>query len=107
LEVVKQMTSDDVTTIREMITMLTALADEVPTGLDTTVEFGICDGESLQIVDDVDVSHWTNMREATPEGVLVLIRGHNHPGTRPGRLLRGGAADVDAELRKLTDGDAG
>jgi hypothetical protein len=36
---------------------------------------------------------------------FVLLRGHLHPGEKPGQVLRGLAENVDAELRDLTDDD--
>lgn len=101
------MASEDVTTIREVIDMLTDLASFLPVGPDTQVEFGICDGENLQMVDKVDVSHYTHVRDDGSDQIFVIIRGHVHLGEKPGRLLRGAVADVDQELHDLLDGDDG
>ncbi len=86
--------------------MLTRIASELPGGLDTMVEFGVCDGSSLQLLDDVDVDFYT---EITSEGgravsvAFVSIRAHHHPGEgKTGQLLRGVAAEVDEELHRLT-----
>ncbi|GAA3217305.1 hypothetical protein [Actinocorallia longicatena] len=94
-------------TLRETIEMLTALAHQSPDGLDTPVEFAICDGENLQMIDEIDLGTSTRVsaRSAAKTSHFVLFRGHHHPGRPPGLLLRGAAADVDDELRGLTEPD--
>ncbi|GAB3679376.1 hypothetical protein GCM10027589_49660 [Actinocorallia lasiicapitis] len=90
-------------TLRETIEMLTALADQSPDGLDTPVEFGICDATDLQMIDEIDLGIYQRISVRTSEvGTYVMFRGHHHPGAVPGALLRGAAADVDDELRDLT-----
>lgn len=93
------------TTIRDLIAALNELAEESPAGENTEVEFGICNGTALQMVDDIDVSHSTRVQAdgLARVRVSVLFRAHVHPGEKPGELLRGVAADVDQELRDLLD----
>lgn len=91
------------TTIREMIEALVELAEESPVGADTEVEFGICNGTDLQMVDKVDVSHFTHVQDGEMPRVFVMFRGHVHPGEKPGQLLHDAVADVDEELRDLLD----
>ena len=100
-----------VTTIRDVVDGLTELAAMLPEGLETRVELGVCDGEDLQLIENVDLGHWALMPPERPQVAerFVLLRGHVHPGERAGELLRGAASHVDQELRKLTDdnGDHG
>lgn len=91
------------TTIREMIEALVELAEESPAGADTDVEIGICNGTDLQMVDNIDVSHFTRVQDDKPDRVFVMFRAHVHPGEKPGELLRDAVADVDDELRDLLD----
>ncbi|TDD60826.1 hypothetical protein [Actinomadura rubrisoli] len=95
--------SDNATTIREVIAMLNTLAADLPEGMDTRVKFGICDGADLQMVDDVDLSHYTHVKDGRPVEVFVMFRGHVHPEEEPGPRLRGAAAHVDEELRELLE----
>lgn len=98
------MADNDVTTIRDMIEALTELAAMLPDAERSEVEFGICNGTDLQMVDKVDVSHYTHVRDdGGPDRLFVMFRGHVHPGEKPGRLLRDAVADVDEELRGLRD----
>jgi hypothetical protein len=96
-----------VTTARELIDMITATAAELRDGLDTDIEFGICDGNNLELIDDVDIDFYARVpTDGSPGGTqLLIICGHHHPGQKPGELLRGAAADVDDELRNLTGQD--
>jgi hypothetical protein len=100
-----------VTTIRDLVDGLTELAGMLPEGFETRVELGVCDGEDLQLIENVDLGHWALMPPERPQVTerFVLLRGHVHPGERAGELLRGAASHVDQELRKLTDdnGDHG
>ena len=46
-----------VTTIRDVVDGLTELAAMLPEGLETRVELGVCDGEDLQLIENVDLGH--------------------------------------------------
>ena len=46
-----------VTTIRDVVDGLTELAGMLPEGLETRVELGVCDGEDLQLIENVDLGH--------------------------------------------------
>jgi hypothetical protein len=100
-----------VTTIRDLVDGLAELARMLPEGFETRVELGMCDGQDLQLIENVDLGHWALMPPEGPliAGRFVLLRGHVHPGERVGELLRGAANDLDQELRELTDdtGDHG
>jgi hypothetical protein len=100
-----------VTPIRDLVDGLTELARMLPEGFETRVELGVCDGEDLQLIENVDLDHWALMPPERPQVAerFVLLRGHVHPGKRAGELLRGAASHVDKELRDLTDdnGDHG
>jgi len=99
---------DATTTVRTVLNMLMTIAADLPDGLDTRIEVAICDGENLQLIDQVDVAVYTEATESTAEVTgepFVILRGHQHPGEHPGVLLRGVASDADAELRKLTGDD--
>lgn len=95
------MKDSDVTTIRDMIEALTELAATSPEGVDTQVEFGLCNGVDLQMFDKVDVDHYTHVGDDKPDRIFVMFRAHAHPGEEPGRQLRDAVADVDDELRDL------
>lgn len=94
-----------VTTIRDLVDGLTELADMLPQGFETRVELGVCDGEDLQLIENVDLDRWALMppERAHMAEWFVLLRGHLHPGERAGELLHGAASHVDQELRELTD----
>lgn len=97
-------------TVREFIAELTAIADQLPDGLDSVVELLICDGSNQQFIDNMEVLFQISLREdgsVNPDArpPQVVIRGHWHPGESPGRVQRGLATDADEELRKLTEGD--
>ncbi len=100
-----------VTTIRDLVDGLTELAGMLPEGSETRVELGVCDGEDLQLIENVDLDHWALMSPERPQVAeqFVLLRGHVHPGERAGELLRGAASHVGQEFRALTDdnGDHG
>lgn len=101
---------DEAMTLRGVLNMLMAVAAELPQGLNSRVEFGVCDGENLQLIDQVDVDIYTNIQTASGEEVdepFVILRAHSHPGQTAGRLLRGAASNADDELRKLTGDDSG
>jgi hypothetical protein len=91
----------EVTTIRQAIEVLTELASTLPDGMETQVEFGLCNGVDLQMFDEIDVDHYTHVSEGKPDRVFVMFRAHAHPGEEPGRQLRDATADVDEELRDL------
>jgi hypothetical protein len=91
--------------VRKFIQRLTEAAGNLPDGLDSAVELAICDGRDLQFIDRVDVSVWTTVPESGPPQSYVLIRPHDHPGDSHGPRTRGAAADVDEELRWLTERD--
>ena len=99
--------SSKVSTIRETIEELTRLAGHLRDGMDTPVEFAICDGHSLQMIDDFDVTYWTRINTETGAhgAQSVMFRGHHHPGKLPGKRHQAVTADVDDELRDLTDSD--
>jgi hypothetical protein len=92
-------------TVRELIEALTAATARLPAALDTDVELGVCDGENLQMIGTVDVNYWARVApNGTPKGYFVLVQGHPHLDEGgPARPLRGVTADVDDELRKLTE----
>ena len=83
------MTSDQsepyaVTTIRDLMDGLTELAGMLPEGYETHVELGVCDGEDLQLIENVDLGHWALTPPEGPQiaSWFVLLRGHVHPGER-------------------------
>ena len=86
-----------VTTIRDVVDGLTELAAMLPEGLETRVELGVCGGEDLQLIENVDLGHWALMPPERPQAAewFVLPRGHVHRGERAGELLRGAASHVD------------
>ena len=94
-----------VTTIHDLVDGLTELAGMLPEGFETRVELGVCDGEDLQLIENVDLGHWALMPPEQPQAAewFVLLRGHVHPGERAGELLRGAASHVDLELREFSD----
>lgn len=98
------------TTIRDLLNGLSELAAALPDGLDTPIEAGVCNGENLHLLDNVDVDHWERHADgpaSSPE-VFVLLRGHLHPNeNRPERVLRGVAAGLDDELRQISDNEGG
>jgi hypothetical protein len=64
--------------------------------METPIEFGICNGEDVQMIDDVDLDQWTRVEtDGTPVRQFALLRGHIHPGEKTGDRLRGVAADVN------------
>jgi hypothetical protein len=96
------------TTLRQIVDMLLAIATDLPAGLDGRIEFGVCDGNNLQIIDHVDLDLYTEVKPGerpAPDSTYVILRAHHHPGESPGHLLRGAAADADKELRQLTAED--
>jgi hypothetical protein len=100
-----------VTTIRDLVDGLIELAGMLPQGFKTRVELGVCDGEDLQLIENIDLDRWASM---PPERLqmaewFVLLRGHLHPGERAGELLHRAASHVDQDLRELADenGDHG
>ncbi|OLT12951.1 hypothetical protein BJF79_03360 [Actinomadura sp. CNU-125] len=100
------MAEEGVTTIRTLVNMLTLMSSALPDGLETRVEFGICDGENLQMVDKVDLSDYTTVTEdGREEETVVAFRGHAHPGQSPGRLLQGVTADADEQMHRLVEDD--
>lgn len=95
-------------TIRGVVERLLLLADRLPTGMDTRVEFGICDGKNLQLIDNVEVDHFVIAKaDGQAVDVFVAFKAHQHPGEPPGKLLPGVTADVDDELRKLAGEESG
>jgi hypothetical protein len=101
---------DEAMTLRGVLNMLMAVAAELPLGLDSRVEFGVCDGENLQRIDQVDVDIYTNIQTASGEEAgepFVILRAQSHPGQTAGRPLRGVASNADDELRKLTGDNSG
>src|SRR4051794_5181011 len=89
-------------TVRELIEVLTQVAAELPGNLDVEVELGICDGENVTFVEKVGIDHYTQFsKDDAPVRQFVMLRGHLHPGQ--GKLYRGIAAEIDDDLRKLTD----
>ncbi len=93
------------TTARELIDAITELAAGLPDGMETEVELGICDGKNVQMVDKMDIDHWTQLKNGRPVRWFVLLRGHIHPGEKAGDFMPGLANDLDEELRQLTDDD--
>jgi hypothetical protein len=96
----------EIATIRDLVDGLLELARELPLGMDTRLELGVCNGEDLQLVDKCDLDQWSLVspgKEGSPAEHFVLLRGHVHPGERAGELLRDAASDADQELRKLAD----
>jgi len=69
-----------VTTIRDLVDGLTELAGMLPEGFETRVELGVCDGEDLQLIENVDLDHWALMPPERPQVAerFVLLRGHVH-----------------------------
>jgi hypothetical protein len=98
----------DYVTIRDIISRLEELARDLDDGVDTRFELGICDGGGAQIVDNVDLDQYQVMSEGRQfTGQFVMLRGHVHPGEKPGEYLPGIASEADRELRELTEGDGG
>lgn len=99
--------SRDFTVIRDIIDRLMELAGELPDGIDTRFEFGICDENGVQLVDEVDLDqyHVVSAKDVQAQGEFVMLRGHVHPGKTPGRYLPGIASGADRELRELAEGD--
>ena len=93
--------------VREFIQRLTNAAGDLSDGLDGAVELAICDGRDLQFIGRVDVSVWTTVPESGQPSSYVLIRAHHHPGDSSETRSRGAAADVDEELRWITEGGNG
>ena len=95
-------------TVRGFIGLLAEAAAQFPDGLDLAIEMAICDGTTMQFINDVDVDSWAEVRaDGRPSAHgrrYVLIRGHWHPGESPGRRHSAVTAGVDEELRKLGDG---
>jgi hypothetical protein len=102
------MPDDDRVTVREFIAELTRAANDLPEGLDSTLELSICQEEDQQFIDEVEIKPWRtyNLEAAqeAPEGPRgVVIIGHWHPGESPGKVLGAKTADMDEELRKMTE----
>jgi hypothetical protein len=97
--------SSDRTTVRQLINVLSTLASELPGGMDTPVEIGVCDGTDLQLLPKVDVDEYHHVSlDGTEIRTFIAIRAHDHPdGSGRGMQARGVAADTDDELRKLTE----
>jgi hypothetical protein len=88
-----------VSTIRELIDVLTAEAAQLPGGLDTQVAAGVCDGERLQMAWTVGVDHWAQVGEDGARQ-FVLVRAHPHLDAEPLPALPRGAGDVEEQLRR-------
>lgn len=82
------------TTVREFVDMMLRSAGDLPAGLDSKIEFGICDGAGMQVVGCVDIG-----QRAEDNGAL-LLRGHLHPEDVP-KPMRVQAEVLDHELRDL------
>jgi hypothetical protein len=93
-------------TVRGFIDLLTEVAGTLPEGLDSAIELGICDGKTLQIIDNVEVDFWVQVAgDGSRIGAqCVLICGHQHRRESTGREGRSVAANLDEELRKLSGG---
>lgn len=89
--------------IRKLIESLTSVATELPEGLDGSVEYAICDGKDLRIIENVDLDSYSQVAEG---GAVVyrfaVIRGHLH-GPDDGRTLPGISGQVEDDLRKITE----
>ncbi|MEO3862299.1 hypothetical protein [Acrocarpospora sp. B8E8] len=94
-------------TVRELIEILKVITADLPTGLDTEVEVGLCDGDWMTMTDAVDIDYFARVpMDGGSQKQLVLLRAHLHPGQ--GRRVRGVGAEVEDDLRKLTsDPDEG
>jgi hypothetical protein len=94
-------------TVRGLIEALTEAAAGTLNGLDSPIDLGICNGQDLQYIDEIDVSSLTLVNRQTgtpaPGSGRVLIRGHWHPDKAPGELRHGIASDADEEWRRLNE----
>ncbi|MGH4017829.1 MAG: hypothetical protein ACRDT0_01010 [Pseudonocardiaceae bacterium] len=94
--------------VRQAIEQLTAAAESLPTGLDSPVRVALCDGVDVQVSDEVDIDHYT---EVSPDvgvlGVFVMVRGHPHRDKDAGRStkLRGWADQADEQLQRWARGE--
>jgi hypothetical protein len=85
---------DGQTTVRTVLNALLEIAAGLPLGLDSRVEFGVCDGLNMQLLDNADLISY---RKKAPDGseeadtLSVLLRAHHH-GNAPGELMDGTAA---------------
>lgn len=91
-------------TVREIIDWLTQAAADLPEGLDTDAQIGICDGSGVRLMPRVDVKSWTrvSLDGQEPDEPFVMLRCHEHPGDEV-TSLPGFAEDIESDLRKLTD----
>lgn len=101
-------TSGGARTVRQLIADLELQASGLAEGLDSRFELVICQGDQQQFIDHVEVVYQqhtnSGLRVLPDQPQAVLIIGHWHPGETPGRVQRALTADVDDELRGLTEG---
>ncbi len=91
-------------TVRAFIEALAEAAAGLSDGLDTEIELAICDGESLQFIDDTEVQAMLTVYSGTVEpdgGGFVIIRGHWHPGESPGRVQRSTVLRTDDDYQEV------
>lgn len=96
--------SSDRATVRGLVNYLTTLASALPEGMSTPIEIGVCDGQDLQLLSEVDIDEYTRtLLDGTEVETFIVIRAHDHPdGEGRGMRMRGVTADADGELRDLT-----
>jgi hypothetical protein len=83
---------DGQTTVRTVLNALLEIAAGLPLGLDTQMEFGVCDGLNLQLLNNADLISYHKKAAAggAEAGTLsVLLRAHHH-GKAPGEILPNG-----------------
>jgi hypothetical protein len=93
----------DQPTVRTVIDALLDNAARLPLGLDTPLKLGVCDAESVRLLNYADIillgdvptfvgQPFAPGAEAT---VAVLLRAHRHPWDTPGELLPQGCGEAD------------
>lgn len=94
------------TTIREAIDRLVAVADSLPRGLDSDLEVVMCDGTDIVSAPLAEIDTLVELTESgQPKRAWGIVKGHSHADGA--MTARGVAQDLDEELRRLTDSDEG
>lgn len=91
-------------TVREIIEWLAESTANLPEGLDTEAQIGICDGSGIRLMPRMDVKPWTqvSLSGQEPDEAFVMVRCHEHPADEV-TVLPGFAEGIEGDLRTLTD----
>jgi hypothetical protein len=91
-------------TAQELIDVLIGVVADLPASLQTEVEFAVCNGKSrLDFVNDVDIEPSSFVPKTSEPEMFVLLRVHLHDDTTHRFSGQSVAANVDDELRQLTE----